>query len=280
VNDIVERLRAAAEQLLYVVPPIIGAVLILVTGYFVARQVEKGVDAILKRLDFNRVAESGGLREVVDRTGARLDPVHAVGRLIFWLVMLIVILLTSAALGLDSINEMFGIMISFIPTLISAIVIVILGMVVGEFVRGVILASAGTVEGVPTLANVAKGSVVVIAIFMALQQLGVAEEIITSAFTLILGAIALAVGLAFGLGNTKLAGEMMRRWYDENRDPPIPPPERYGAARRYDRDDAGYSAAAVNPREDAVNSRESAVVPSAVEGRRHDLDNPDSGGQL
>lgn len=219
-NEILERLRVGAEQLWFVLPALFGAVLILLTGYFVARQVEKWVDNLLKRLDFNRIAEDGGLREVVDRSGARLDPVHAVGKLIFWLVMLIVILLASAALGLESINEMFSIMISFIPTLIAAIVIVILGMVVGEFVRGVILASAGTVEGVPTLANVAKGSVVIIAIFMALQQLGVAEEIVTSAFTLILGAVALAVGLAFGLGNTKLAGEITRRWYEENRDPP------------------------------------------------------------
>jgi small-conductance mechanosensitive channel len=164
------------------------------------------------------VAEAGGLREAVDRTGARMDPEHAVGKLLFWLMMLIVILLASAALGLESINEMFGIMISFIPTLISAIVIVILGMIVGEFVRGVIVASAGGVEGVPTLAKFAKAAVVVIAIFMALQQLGVAEEIVTSAFTLILGAVALAVGLAFGFGNRRLAGEVTRRWYEENRE--------------------------------------------------------------
>jgi len=52
---------------------------------------------------------------------------------------------------------------------------------------------------------------------MSLTQLGVAEEIVTAAFTLILGAIALAVGLAFGLGNRKLAGEITRRWYDEGR---------------------------------------------------------------
>ena len=79
--------------------------------------------------------------------------------------------------------------------------IVILGIMVGEFVRGLILASAGGVEGVPTLAKVAKGAVVIIAVFMALQQVGVAEEIVTTAFTLILGAVALAAGLAFGLGN-------------------------------------------------------------------------------
>ena len=214
-NQLSERLQAGADQLWRVIPAILIAALIMIAGYFIARQIEKWVDATLKRLDFNRMAEAGGFREVVDRTGAGLDPVHAVGKLLFWLVMLIVILLASAALGLESINEMFSIMISFIPTLISAIVIVILGMVVGEFVRGVILASAGNVEGVPTLAKV---SVVVIAIFMALQQLGVGEEIVTAAFTLILGAVALAVGLAFGIGNTHLAGEVTRRWYDRNRE--------------------------------------------------------------
>lgn len=217
-NQLRERLQAGAQQLWDVVPALLIAAVILIAGYFVARQIEKWVDATLKRLDFNRMAEAGGFREAVDRTGAKLDPVHAVGKLLFWLMMLIVILLASAALGLESINEMFGIMISFIPTLISAIVIVILGMVVGEFVRGLILASAGNVEGVPTLAKVAKGSVVVIAIFMALQQLGVGEEIVTAAFTLILGAVALAVGLAFGLGNTHLAGEITRRWYERNRE--------------------------------------------------------------
>jgi hypothetical protein len=128
--------------------------------------------------------------------------------------MLVVILLASTALGLESVNQMFGAMLAFIPTLIAAILIVILGIVLGEFVRGLILASAGTVPGVPTVAKIAKAVVVVISLFMALQQLGVAEEIVTAAFTLILGAVALAVGLAFGLGNRELAGEITRRWYE------------------------------------------------------------------
>jgi hypothetical protein len=128
-----------------------------------------------------------------------------------------VILLASTALGLESINQMFGTMLSYIPTLIAAVVIVILGMIVGEFVRGVVLASAGGVEGVPTLAKLAKAAVVVIAGFMAMQQLGVAAEIITATFTLVLGAIALAAGLAFGLGSKDLAGEITRRWYEAGR---------------------------------------------------------------
>jgi hypothetical protein len=98
-------------------------------------------------------------------------------------------------------------------------------MVIGEFLRGLILASAGTVEGVPLLANAAKGSVVLIAVFMALEQVGVAQEIVVAGFTVILGAIALAFGLAFGLGNTTLAGEIVRRWYEEYRGTRQPPEE-------------------------------------------------------
>jgi hypothetical protein len=96
-------------------------------------------------------------------------------------------------------------------------VIVILGMIVGEFLRALLVASAGRVSGVPTVARVAKWVVVLIAAFMALQQVGVSDDIVTSAFTLILGAVALAAGLAFGLGNRELAGEITRRWYEEGR---------------------------------------------------------------
>lgn len=216
-NEIWQRLANGVDEVARVVPALLAAVVILLAGYVLARQVQRWVDHTLKRLDFNRMAAAGGLDEVVGRTGSRLDPVRALSKLVFWMMMLVVTLLASTALGLDSINQMFGQMLSYIPTLLSAIVVVILGMILGEFVRGLILASAGNVAGVPTVARIGKGAVVAIALFMALQQLGVADEIVTSAFTLILGAVALAVGLAFGLGNMKLAGEITRRWYEEGR---------------------------------------------------------------
>jgi small-conductance mechanosensitive channel len=216
VNEFWDRFSGGAGQLGIVLLPLLGASIIFLTGYFMARQVERWTEQVLGRFNFNRMA-AGGLTEAVGRTGSRLDPAHAIGKLDYWLVMLVVILLASTALGLESINDMFGLMLSYIPTVIAAVVIVILGMIVGEFVRGLILASAGGVAGVPTVAKVAKAAVVMISIFMALQQVGVAEEIVTAAFTLILGAVALGVGLSFGLGNRELAGEVTRRWYEEGR---------------------------------------------------------------
>jgi mechanosensitive ion channel-like protein len=215
VSEMLERLRVGAGQLWEVLPPVIAAALILLAGYFLARQVQRWVEGSRNRLDLDRVIRAGGLEQVVERSGSRLDPVRALAKLIFWLVMLVVVMLASAALGLESINQMFGTMLSFLPTLIAAIVVVILGMIVGEFVRGVIVALAGNVAGVPTLAKLAKGAVVLVSIFLALQQVGVDREIVTSAFTLVLGAVALAAGLAFGLGNRELAGEITRRWYEQ-----------------------------------------------------------------
>ena len=214
-SDLWTRIRTGWAELADVLPGLLAAALILLAGYLVARRLEKWTDRTLQRLEFKRMMDAGVLSEAVERV--RGDPVHAVGKLVFWLAMLVVILLASSALGLENVREMFGRMLSFIPALISGTVIIILGIIVGEFVRGLIVASAGGVEGVLTLAKLAKGAMVTIAGFMALEQVGVNEELVTAAFTLTLGSIALAAGLAFGLGSKDLAGEIARRWYEEGR---------------------------------------------------------------
>ena len=217
-TDLLDRLRAGLTSLGDILPALIVALVILLAGYLFARQVERFIDSMLDRFNFNRAAERSGLSGPLGRAAGRgVDPVHAVGRLVFWLVMLGVIFLSSAAFGMERLSEIFVMMLNFIPTLVAGIVIIILGIILGEFVRGLVLASAGGVEGVNTLAKLAKAAVVLIAVFMAIQQVGVAEEIVTTAFTLILGAIALATALAFGLGNRELAGEITRRWYEAGR---------------------------------------------------------------
>ena len=212
-----ERLRTGFAQLGQIVPPLFFATVILLAGFVVARMVERLADVFLAGLHFDRSAEKWGVSEAVERTGVRLRPARVVGKLLFWLVMLIVILLASSALGVQNVNDVFANLVGYIPAVFAAIIVIVFGILLGELVRALILASAGSVEGVPTLAKVAKVIVITISIFMALQQLGVAAEIVTTAFTLILGAAALAFALAFGVGNTKLAGEVTRRWYEAGR---------------------------------------------------------------
>ena len=207
-NDLLDRLASGADQLKALAPAIIAAGLILLTGYLLARQVQRWTSDLLGRWRIGRFF--GG-------AGGGADPIQSMGRLLFWLVMLVVILLSSTALGFDSASEMVGVVLDYVPTLLGAFITVILGVIAGEFLRAVIVASGGGAEGAPTLGRLVKSAVVLISIFMGIQQLGVGEEIVTATFTLVFGAIALAAGLAFGLGNRELAGEITRRWFEKGR---------------------------------------------------------------
>ncbi len=216
--EVFQRLKDTLTQIARLLPSLLLALVILGAGFLVARLVERLVDAFLDPVQFDRSAARWGVTEAVERTGTRLDPARVVGKLLFWGVMLIVILLAASALGVQNVNDVFANLVGYIPSVFAAIIVIVLGLVLGEFVRALILASAGGVSGVLTLAKVAKAMIIIISVFMALGQIGVAADIVTTTFTLILGAVALAAALAFGLGNTGLAGEITRRWYEAGRE--------------------------------------------------------------
>jgi mechanosensitive ion channel-like protein len=208
-----ERLQSSFEQLYRYVPALFGALVILFAGYLLARLLEKGTDRLMRRIHLNQILERGGVMQAVERSGSRVNPTRVAGSLVFWFVMFAVMLVAANALGLQSLANVFSELVSYIPSVIASIVIMIVGIVLGSFVGGLIMASAGGLHGGPTLARVGKGGVIVLAVFMALQELGVATEIVTTAFAILFGAVALALSLAFGLGNRELAGEVTRSWY-------------------------------------------------------------------
>jgi hypothetical protein len=212
-----DRLQDSFLQLADILPALFGALIILFAGYLLAKLAEKGIERLLRRIHFNRMLERGGVMEAVERTGTHFNPTRVIGKLLFWLVMFGVIIVAANALGMESLAGVFTELVSYIPSLMSAIVILIVGIVLGRFTGGLIMASAGAVQGGPTLARLGRWMVVVLAIFMALQELGIATDIVTTAFAILFGALALAMALAFGLGNRELAGEITREWYDRYR---------------------------------------------------------------
>lgn len=193
-------------------PALIGAIVILVVGFVVAKLLRKGTDAVLQKVGFDQAASRGGIDDALARMGTRMDPSSLVASLVFWVVLLVAILMAANALDLTAITAMFEELVTYIPNVIVAILILVFAMMLGEFVKDLILATLGGVEEARMLAPLAKVSIIVLAIFMALDQLQIAEGIVQTAFTLLLGALALAVGLAFGLGNRELAAEYTRRW--------------------------------------------------------------------
>lgn len=211
----VDRLRASFSEVFgELIPALLGALIIVFAGYLLAKVLERLVDRFLRRVGLNAMLERGGVMRAVERSGAHLNPSRVLSNLVFWLVMFAVILVAANALGLESLASVFGELVSYIPSVIAAIVIILVGIVLGQFVGGLIAASAGALHGGRALARVGSAGVILLAVFMALQELGIATDIVTTAFAILFGAIALALALAFGLGGRELAGEITREWYE------------------------------------------------------------------
>src|SRR5690606_33317111 len=137
----------------------------------------------------------------------------------------LVILLAANALGLVVVSTLFSELLAYIPNVIAAVIILILGIVLGEFVKDLVLASAGALPGGRTLARAAKTAVIVLAVFMGLEQLDIAEDIVLVAFIAVVGAAALAAAIAFGLGGRDVAAAITRDWYERTRRRQRPAPE-------------------------------------------------------
>jgi hypothetical protein len=205
-----ERLQSSFAQFAEFVPALFGALIILFAGYLLAKLVERGTERVFRRMRLNYLLERGGVMQAVERSGSHLNPSRVLANLVFWFVMFVVIMIAANALGMETLADVFSELVGYIPSMMAAIVLLIVGIVLGRFVGGLILASAGAIQGGPTLARVGRWGV----ILMALQQLGIANEIVVTAFAILFGAVALALALSFGLGNRELAGEVTRAWYE------------------------------------------------------------------
>lgn len=197
------------------VPTVLLALVIVALGFIAAKVLQRLVDRFLKGIGLNRMLDRGGVMQAVERSGARVNPARLISSLVFWLVMFAVVLAAANVLGLQSVAAVVGNLVGYIPSVITAIVIVVAGILLGQFVGGLIATSIGGIHGGRALARAGQGGVIIIATFMALQELGIASDIVTTAFAILFGAIALALSLAFGLGNRDLAGEVTRQWYDQ-----------------------------------------------------------------
>jgi len=225
-QDLQEQLRLALNEIGAFVPRLAAAIGILMLGFLVAKAAERITDVLFHRIGFDRFMREGGVTEALERAGTTLDPSSVLARLVFWTTMALVILVAADALGVGAVSELFAELLAYVPNVIAAVFVLVLGIVLGEFVKDLVLASAGTLPAATTLARAAKGAIVLLASFMALEQLNIAQDVLLVFFVAVAGAAALATGIAFGLGGRDVAAQITRDWYERNRRrTPRPPKE-------------------------------------------------------
>ncbi|MFN2455944.1 MAG: small-conductance mechanosensitive ion channel [Pyrinomonadaceae bacterium] len=205
----------AINSFMSFLPSLLGAIIVLIIGWIIsgilARLIEKGLRAV----GLERAVHHSGISDFIVRTGTSWTISKIIAELIKWFIRLIFIQAAANILGMPQITAIINSIVLFIPNIVVALVIIVVGALIAKFLAGVVRGSVSEMGvGNPNLlATLTRYAVLGFAIIAAINQLGIAAVVVNTLFIGLVGSIALAVGLAFGLGGRDVAAKITESWY-------------------------------------------------------------------
>lgn len=204
-------LSNSLSQFLNFLPKLIGAIVIFAIGLLIASLIKTLVMRLLNMAQLEPFSERVGLTNVLRSLGATLTPQEVLGEIIRWAIIFVFLVPASEVLGLPQLSSLINGLVGYIPNVVVAVAVVMVGAIVadilGELVGGTSHAIGASTANV--LAVIAKYSVIVFSVMIALSELGIASAIINTLITGLVAMLALAGGLAFGLGGKDTAAEIL-----------------------------------------------------------------------
>ena len=206
-----DKFKNGFEGLFDFLPNLIGFLAVLVIGYFVAKILANLIARLLHRAGADRALTQGQGGSYVAKVTR--SPSRFLGRAAFWALMLGVLALAVSVLGIEALTNFVGAIFAYLPNLIAALLIFLVAGAVATGLAALVTRTMGETPTGKVLATVVPGVVMAIAIFMILNQLKIAPTIVTITYGALVGALALAAALAFGLGGRDVAARMLEGAY-------------------------------------------------------------------
>lgn len=200
-------LNDAWARIITFVPKLLGFLLILIIGYFIAKALARIVDALLERVGFDGWVERGSLKAAMQRS--KFDPSDIVGVIVFWTVFLIALQLAFGVFGPNPISDLITGIIAYLPNVLVAVIILVIAAAVAKVVTDILSATLGAVQGGTWIARGAGLAILIVGIFAALNQLRIAPEIVNGLYYAILAIVVGSAIVAVGGGGIKT---MQRYW--------------------------------------------------------------------
>jgi hypothetical protein len=209
----------ALQNLLGFLPALIGAILILIIGWIIAGILAGLIEKGLKAIGFEKAAQSTGIAGFIENAGSGWTASKLVAEIVKWFIRLIAIQAAASILGLTQISQVINAILLWLPNLVVAIVIIVIGALIANFVAGIVRGSAAEM-GFSTpnlLANITRYAIIGFAAVAAFNQLGIAPTVVNTLFIGLVATLVLAFGLAFGLGGQQTAAQITQGWYEKGR---------------------------------------------------------------
>ncbi|HWD34830.1 MAG TPA: hypothetical protein VG840_01635, partial [Casimicrobiaceae bacterium] len=210
VNMLVEPIRTSLHQIGAFLPRLLLAILVLVVGWLVAKLVRFAIVKALHAINFNVVTEKAGIDRFLSQGGAEVDTIRVLGGLFYWLVILAALMIAFNSLDLAYVTDLLGRVVLFVPRVMVAVVILVFGAYFARFIGTAVatyLRNLGAREA-GLMGRLALYAIMTFAIMIALDQLGLGD-IIRETFLVLVGAVALALALAVGLGGQRRAADLL-----------------------------------------------------------------------
>lgn len=214
ITDVSQALLTSLAVLLAAIPAIIGAILLLVIGWIIAGLLAGLVAKVLRTIKIDQLADRAGVTRFLKRANVRADAAGVVAGLVKWYIRLVFLLLAANAVGLTAVSGIVTNVLGFIPNLIVAMFILGVFSWLATTAKNLVSASLESAE-VPNAGGIGAivfGAVLAFGIVAAADQLGIAPTLINTLFMGVVAALALAFGLAFGLGGREQASEIWADW--------------------------------------------------------------------
>ncbi len=210
-NLIVEPIRQMLTRIMAYLPVLLGALVILIVGWIVAKAIRRLVDWLLKTVRFDVLADKAGISEILKKGDLGISARELVSKLVYWLIMIMVLVMTVDALGLPKTSDVLASLFDYIPRVIAALLVLVVAMFLASFVSGIVRTAAGNAR-MPRpeiFAGISRWAIIIFAATIALVELGIAPLLVTATFNIILGGVCLALALAFGLGGKDAAARYL-----------------------------------------------------------------------
>lgn len=213
-DAVVGSLLGLWSQFASFLPNLIAALIVFFVGWAIAIAAGRIVEKLLVVLRINAAFENiKGLNSAVQRAGLKINVPMLVGEIVKWFLIIVTLLAATDILGLNEISGFLTSVLLYIPNVVVAALILIIAVVLANFVYRTVVASieAAGFGSAHMIAAVSKWAIIVFAILAALTQLNVATTLIQTIVTALFAMLALAGGLAFGLGGRDLAAKWLKK---------------------------------------------------------------------
>jgi hypothetical protein len=216
--SISESLQQGFDSFFGFIPNLIGFFLILLVGWLIAKVVRTLITKGLEALGLDKALHDSAAGEYVEKFSPGASPSKLIGIVGFWFIFLFVLTAAFSALKIPAVTAFMTEVLNYLPNVIAAIIIFVLAAAIAGAIGGLVAKLLGDTPTGKIVASVVPALIMVIAVFMILNQLKIAPAIVSITYTALIGSVALALALAFGLGGRDVAGRMLEDAYQKGKE--------------------------------------------------------------